>query len=128
MKKSYIETEDVEMWEESGIVHVLFKPHIVNVGLAFSKNYVKERFKVLQETTKPVLVDVNKAKSIDKDARDYLAGEEASKYISAGALIVHSMAAKFGGNFFLTVNKPPFPTKLFTNKEKAVQWLSLFKT
>jgi hypothetical protein len=32
------------------------------------------------------------------------------------------------GNFFLGLNKPHFPTKLFTSEEKAEVWLKEFPT
>ena len=127
MKASYLETEDVEMWLENGILVVIFKSHITKADIRFSKQYVKDRFKVLNGVTRPIMVDINELRSTDKESRDYLAGEEASKFLCAGAIVVKSAIAKLLGSLFLSINKPPFPTRLFTNREKAMKWLEKYR-
>ncbi|HLG02131.1 MAG TPA: hypothetical protein VI731_00960 [Bacteroidia bacterium] len=62
----------------------------------------------------------------EKEARDY-AAEETPKFIQALALITNSTLSKFIANVFLQLKKPPYPTRLFTNEEDALQWLRQFK-
>ena len=44
----------------------------------------------------------------------------------ATALLTSSPVSKTIGNFFMGLNKPLSPTRLFTNSDKAIQWLHTF--
>tara|TARA_R110002049_G_scaffold26035_3_gene91117 strand:+ start:1491 stop:1916 length:426 start_codon:yes stop_codon:yes gene_type:complete len=39
------------------------------------------------------------------------------------ALYVNNLAYRMMANFFIRVDKPPIPTKLFSNRDKAIEWL-----
>jgi hypothetical protein len=41
-------------------------------------------------------------------------------------LIVDTPLSRTLGTFFLRVNKPPFPVRLFDNEASAVAWLRAF--
>jgi hypothetical protein len=41
----------------------------------------------------------------------------------AFAILIDSSVSRVVGNFFLGINKPAVPTKLFTNEKEAVKWL-----
>jgi hypothetical protein len=43
--------------------------------------------------------------------------------VSAVALIVDTPLSRVLGNFFLAVNKPLYPTRLFDNEASALAWL-----
>jgi len=64
---------------------------------------------------------------MDKESRRFHAGEMPEQYAKAVALIEKSPVSKVIGNFFLGINKPPFPTKLFTKKHEAIHWLKKFE-
>lgn len=72
----------------------------------------------------PLLVYTNKVKHITKEAREYLASEEGCQKIKSCAILTNSIVTKVIANFFIQINKPPVPTKLFTNEASARQWLS----
>lgn len=74
----------------------------------------------------PVLVDIRKARGVSSECRRLFQGEEIAQYQSACALIVDSALTNLVGNFFLGLNKTEFPTRLFTNHDKAMQWLKSF--
>jgi|SRR3954463_3256459 len=69
------------------------------------------------------------ARSIDvyvsKEARAYSANKPSDLCI-AKAFIINSTANRLIGNFYINFNKPKAPTKLFSNEEKAVEWLKSF--
>ena len=50
------------------------------------------------------------------------------KYTVAQALVIDSGPSRVMGNFFLGLNKPRFPTKLFTSEAKAEAWLREYPT
>lgn len=39
------------------------------------------------------------------------------------AIYVNSLAYRIMANFFIRFDKPPIPTKLFSNRNKAIKWL-----
>jgi hypothetical protein len=60
------------------------------------------------------------------EARTFVAGAEASKNRIAEALVVNSMATRLTANFYLQVNKPISPTRLFKSDIEALEWLHTF--
>ena len=73
-----------------------------------------------------VLIDMTGVREISKDARDYFANERTASIQRATALLIGSPISRVIGNFFMGLNKPISPTKLFTDPKKAVQWLQEF--
>ncbi len=63
---------------------------------------------------------------VSKEARSYSAEFEAGGPCIAKAFIVNSVANRLIGNFYINFNKPKVPTKLFSNEEKAIEWLTEF--
>lgn len=75
----------------------------------------------------PLLIYSNKVKHMTKEARDYLASEEGCQKIKSCAIITNSIVTRVIANFFLHINKPLVPSKLFTDEKSAKQWLSKYK-
>lgn len=71
----------------------------------------------------PVLIDVRSVSFISQEARRVYASRNTNRYTLALALIVGSPLSKLIGNFFTGLNKPVFPTKLFTSEHEAIAWL-----
>ena len=71
----------------------------------------------------PVLVDIISSKGASKKCREYYASDEAAEIQTACALLIKSPLSKLIGNFFIGLNKTVFPTKLFTDKTEAINWL-----
>ena len=82
--------------------------------------------KINRGSVRPVLNDIRNVKSVNRAARVYVTSQEAAGLVSATALLVASPVSRMVGNFFLRVNKPPYPTKLFTSEAKAIEWLKGF--
>lgn len=74
----------------------------------------------------PVLFIANEFSVPSSESRDYLAKKEALPYSLADAYVICSFPQKLIGNFYLKVNKPGRPTKIFTDKEDAIKWLKTF--
>jgi hypothetical protein len=70
-----------------------------------------------------ILLDAGKFTSITAEAREISATEEFSKNLIAKAFVINSIPQRIVGNFYIKVNKPFASTKLFTSKEKAIEWL-----
>jgi len=76
----------------------------------------------------PILVDSRDvAGLVTPKAREYM--KSAPKMIrsrKAEAFIVDSLANKLLISFYIRVNKPSTPAKVFTNEPDAVEWLKQF--
>jgi len=73
----------------------------------------------------PLLCDLSNVIKITKDCREHFAGESHAKTIAITALVVTNPISKIIGNFFMGLNKPLKKTRLFTDREKAIEWLKL---
>ncbi|MBC5992406.1 DUF7793 family protein [Pontibacter cellulosilyticus] len=120
-----IETPYISMFIEEGILHVYYK-RIENMDLDIAKECVLTRKEFTNNRVYPCLINVIQMKSSTKEARDFFA-TEGNEGISASALIVNSSAFKMMANFYIMVNRPKNPTRLFTDKASALEWLEQFK-
>lgn len=77
----------------------------------------------------PALVDSSGVKSFTKEARDYLSSDVGRIGVKATAIIAAGYMGSTIANFFLkvTVGKPIVPTKLFSDRKKALAWLGKFR-
>jgi hypothetical protein len=74
----------------------------------------------------PLLIDSRNIRSISKEARDFFAIRERESFVNSFAIIIQSPISKVIGNFFIGLNKPTVPVRLFNNEESAVKWLKEF--
>jgi hypothetical protein len=72
------------------------------------------------------LVDIRVNVTVSKEARAYAALAENNLGRIASAFIITSTANKLIGNFFINVNKPEIPTRIFSSEESATKWLNEF--
>jgi len=75
----------------------------------------------------PLLVDTRqRRRSISREARMYYAGPESAQATLAMAILVSSPVSRAVANFFISIARPRFPTRLFTGEAEAVAWLRSF--
>ena len=70
----------------------------------------------------PLIVDMRKIKSMDREAREFLSIKDRPSPVCCITLIISSPVSRVIGNFFIGLNKSRVPNKLFTNYEKALVW------
>ena len=75
-------------------------------------------------STFAVLTDASNFFSTTSELRQLLASKEFTDLRFATAIVTQSIANKIIGNFFIKVNKPASPTKLFSSEELALEWLT----
>jgi hypothetical protein len=107
---------------EDGIVRVMMFPD-VDIRLEDAQEAFAAHLKICQGKRHPLLVDARKLRSFARDARQFFASEEVSRVTLAFALIVDTPVSRVLGNFYLGLNKPQLPTRLFTDEDKALEWL-----
>lgn len=69
-----------------------------------------------------LIVDTRKIKSITKEARDHFSLNGRESRVIAFAILIESPLSRIIGNFFMGLNKPRVPVKLFNQEAKAVEW------
>lgn len=74
----------------------------------------------------PMLVDTRNILTISKEARDHFSMKDREGKVNAIAILIGNPLSKIVGNFFLGLNKPKVPTKLFTDEKQAHVWLEQF--
>lgn len=74
----------------------------------------------------PNLVTIETFVEISKEAKILSASDEGNRYTLADAFVLKSISLKLFGNFYLTINKPVKPTRLFTDPDSAIKWLKTF--
>ena len=80
----------------------------------------------LNRTKTRVLIDMTAITEISKEARDYFANKRTASIQRATALLISSPVSRVIGNFFMGLNTPITPTRLFTDPHKAIQWLHTY--
>ena len=123
-----LSSEYVTMTFRDGILEGRYADLAV-IDLEAAKLIVEQRKKATNYQVSPILIDGRKLKSIDKPARDYFASEAGSELLTAAALLADSAFTKHIGNFFLRISfrKQKIPIQLFTDREKAIEWLKQFR-
>ncbi len=119
--KEMMDTPYASMWMEGGILYCKFA-HDLHVSLDVARACVELRIFFSKSKSYPLLIDMRGIKSTTRESRKYMA-TVGSTLVTAGALITGSRFNTTIANIFLTIDKPPVPTKLFTSEEKARQWL-----
>lgn len=71
----------------------------------------------------PVNVDMRRLRSQTAEARAFFAAPDGILITPGLALIVASPVSRMIGNFFLGLNRPICPTRLFSDFEPAEAWL-----
>lgn len=120
-----IENENIKIWIEGDIMCSEYK--IETVRAENARSMIQTRLLLCNGKTYPFFADVTKVKSIDKEARDEFSHGSGIELMSACALLINSPLNRILGNFFMSVNRPNVPTRLFTSSTEALEWLKKFK-
>jgi len=75
----------------------------------------------------PARIDMRKARGVGREARAYYGGPEGERVHSAVALMVGSPLSRALGSFFMSMNRPLYPSRLFTSEPDALAWLHGFR-
>ncbi len=117
-----VENQHVQLWIEDGIVHGIYKKNCI-ITLEVAKEIVALRLKLQAGKSYPGIAYMLEGNSVfTPEARKFLA-KEGYEGATRVALVTTSLARAVIANVFITIDKPPKPTKLFVSKEKALQWL-----
>ncbi|MDP1746494.1 MAG: hypothetical protein Q8L90_13015 [Bacteroidota bacterium] len=111
--------------DDFGILHVKFLG-----GVIIDRGDAANNFLLARHLTNgdPVLklVDARKLFKIKKEARIFVEKENDPDIHIAKAILVGSFLTKYIKEFFLRLENPKFPVKIFTSEKEAIEWLKSF--
>lgn len=70
-----------------------------------------------------LLVDMRVPFSTGPGVREFYASQEANRFVKGMALLIGSDTGRMIGNFFLKLNRPPSPCRMFTRVKLGLDWL-----
>ena len=105
-----------------GFVHTLVSPGS-EIQLQDAKENTARVIEVSGGSNYPILVDLREIKSISKEARDHFSMRGRKPNVTAIAMVVSSPLSRIIGNFFLGLNRPTVPTRMFTAESEAILWM-----
>jgi hypothetical protein len=70
-----------------------------------------------------VITVIRRFNVISPEGRDWSASDEGQKFTMANAIVVESVAAKIGANFYVRFANPATPTRVFNDLPSAVKWI-----
>lgn len=107
---------------DDGIARTKVKPNIeitlkdaLENTEAVTSLYVDRKF--------PILIDSRGIKSMSREAREHFSTRGRDSKTNSFGIVIKSPLSRAVGNFFLGLNKPAVPTRLFDNEEDAIKWL-----
>jgi len=124
--KTAIELEGYYTWMgDDGIARTRVKPNVdITLDYALANTKVVTAFFVDKKF--PILIDSRGIKSMSYEARRHFSARGRDSKTNAFGIIIGSNISRVLGNFYLGVNKPAVPTKLFDNESEAIAWLTQF--
>ena len=119
-----IEIQIADLWVDSEcIIHIRFKPTDAH-GINEARSVVAAHNQLASGQPCLVLADIQNIKvGANRAARAFYVSEESSQYKLGMAMLVTSPMHRMLGNIFLKLNRPPYPTRLFSQEDDALQWL-----
>lgn len=125
MDKKKTEFDNIILLIKNGIMFCEYKEDIINISKA--KNIIKDRLSYADGKTYPAVIkSINKIE-IDKSARTFFKSEESSKGLKAIAMMSTNSYSLIMMNFMIRLYRPSIPIKMFTDEQKAINWVSEYK-
>ncbi|XCF04812.1 hypothetical protein ABI125_08730 [Tamlana crocina] len=116
-----VENNFASFWIKSGILYFKYKEDVA-IDLAAAMQIVTDRLQLQKGKSYPILCDTRGVKSIDMNARRYLASEGAI-FIKAVALVQNNPLSRIFSEIYVQGNKPPIPIKICNGTDEALSFL-----
>lgn len=106
-----------------GIVHYTYLPNSEVDVKDHQINHDALIELVGKEQKHPLLIDADAFINITPEARKFVRKLESTVPISARAMIISSLGQRILVSFYIKMQKPIVPTKIFDNYDEGIQWL-----
>ena len=110
---------------DDGIMRLITKPMTHSV-LETSMEEVEAMMSLANGKRVPLFSDIRNMLSVSPETRTYTNSPEVVKCFTAVGMMVGNVFSRVIGSFIVGINKPSYPVKLFTDEEKALNWLKQY--
>lgn len=112
--------------DEENVLYVRIKPDSA-ITLSDAEETTNAIVKLVDQYKQPMVLLINTqgTKSMAAEARQHLGNAQAGQVL-ARAIVLGSPVSRAIASFFLKVNKPLIPSKMFTDDNEALDWLKSF--
>ncbi len=124
MKTTLLDNERVFIEIEDGILVVTSKDVLMTLNSV--QEGIKYRLEAVNGKPYPLLSNVKAMRQVSKEARVFLASEKGCEGVIAAAVLIESAVGRIIANFFIRIDKPLVPTKVFTDEAEAKKWLAKY--
>ncbi|MYM56219.1 DUF7793 family protein [Thalassovita mangrovi] len=126
MKEKRITTKTAVLTlTEDGIVRVSSPPDVVDT-LATAQENARAFEKLCRGKKCPVLIYITATRGEPQEVRRFYSDLSLTIPVAASALVVSTPVSKVIGSFYIGINRPHHPIKLFTSETEAVEWLKQY--
>jgi hypothetical protein len=116
---------DPKVWlGDDGILRIEY-PENFHLTLD-AMHYANQRHREISTEKRPVLVYADSVASADYDAQQFASSDAAIELTRCLAIIVKSVFTRAMADLFMRFHKPPYPTRIFTREQDAMDWLDSF--
>ena len=106
-----------------GIIHYTYLPNS-EVDVAEHQRNHDALIELIGSKQKyPLLIDADEFINVTPEARKFIRKLESVVPISARAMIITSLGHRILASFYIKIQKPIVPTKIFNNYADGIQWL-----
>ncbi|MFT6002365.1 MAG: hypothetical protein ACI95T_001125 [Flavobacteriales bacterium] len=128
MTEIFFNTDFINLSIQDGILVVIYKKGPITLDIA--KELVNVRLDFCKGKSYPSLVcdEGIGLNGVDREAREFMGEGRATEGLLAAAFYTKSTFNKYLVKFFLKISNKTthFPTKIFSNKKLAINWLENF--
>ena len=115
-------TAKISFNEEEGVIYIdLYPGNEIGINDSIEHNEITK--KLTNGAMHCAFIKALGNIDISSEARKFGSNPEVQQRLIAQAVLVNSLATRIAGNFYIRFNKPPKPTRIFTNPDDAKSWL-----
>jgi hypothetical protein len=124
--KNEVMLENGRMWlDEDDTTRIEWSPG-AHLTLADAEASMAGYDRLRQGRRLTLVVDSRGIREFSREARRLYARPQTAQITAAVALLIDSPFNATMGNFYLQINKPVVPTRLFASEAEAFEWLGAF--
>ena len=109
-------------YRKDGIIHIICKSGctVSSVDIYAMAKFI---YHIGEANKYNFLIEPMRDSAIDDKARALLASEKGSLFLLKNAILCRFIMHEMISNFFIRIDNPTIPTKIFKDKAKAIEWL-----
>lgn len=119
-----IKTRTATLQVKGGVVVAKLAPGLKQTIEDATEN-LASAVQLARPSKKPILIDIREGEPLEAHVRHYYTGKIlVDSFLALAMLVNANPVGIMTGNIYFRVAKPGIPTRLFTDEDEAMKWLS----